>query len=95
MVAISAVNVCVSSRQDCCNSLYQALSKGNLRRLQCVQDALGQVVMGLYTGSLLKRELLSKLQGLFTNIWILVIQNASVKIKNTTHPVSISHMLLL
>ena len=36
----------VSSRLDYCNSLYQCLSKSNLIRLQCLQNALVRVVMG-------------------------------------------------
>ena len=46
MVAILGANALLSGRPDYCNSLYHDLSKSNVRRLQCLQNAFARVITG-------------------------------------------------
>ena len=42
--AISLANALISSKLDYCNSLYRGLSKGNLKKLQYVQNTMARIV---------------------------------------------------
>ena len=47
--ALLAANALVGSRLDYCNSLFRSLSALDLRRLQCVQNSLGVLLIPLTT----------------------------------------------
>ena len=42
--AISVANALISSKLDYCNSLYCGLSKGNLKKLQYIQNTMARIV---------------------------------------------------